>query len=332
MIRKTTRSLMRSFYREVIPSSIKHAWHEKWMWPWALFAGTVVTGGVFDVAANIFEQVRGTGSLTITPTVYQIALGWVQELQTNQDTGFAIVNISASIIAIIGLFLLTSMAQGVLTYGHGGRATAKESLARQSANAGMRHLFQIAGLTLITGFAMWFVGFILLIPYVLSVKMASVILVLATVICSFIYLALTMLLIATHLFSLNAIVHQGASLVEAIMNSWRMAKLEWLHIIELGIALFIINIIAMIAATALFVVMGMPVFLVLVSAALLNKPLLFQLSYAFGNGLLIVLLLIAGAIMISVQYGVWHKLFIQLGEGGIAPKIHRLARWFLGKA
>lgn len=333
MIRKKQSTLFRSFYRHVIPSSFKTAWHERWMWPWAIFASAIISGGIFDVAANIFESVRGTGSLLLTPSIFQAISGWVQDFALHPDQGaYNIMNIALTIIVLLGGFLLTCLAQGVVVYGHGGRTDAKKPAAQLAVTSASKHLWQIVGLTLVTGFFAWLIRFALLLPYLLSQTTPSVILTLISIAGAVIYLVLTVLLIATHIFALNAIIHQGSRLADSILRAWTLARREWLHLIELGFALWFINTIALSIAAILFVMMGIPVFLVMVAAALLNNVAVLYFAYLFGGALFITLMFITAAITVSFQYGVWHQLFIELGEGGLAPKIHRLTRWFLKKA
>lgn len=333
MIRKKPSALFRSFYREVVPASFKTAWHERWMWPWAIFASAIVSGGLFDVAANIFHSVRGTGSLLLTPAIFQTVQGWVRDFSVNPGNGaYNVINIVVTILVSVGVFLLTCVAQGVLVYGHGGRAVGKDTLSRTAVKSGTKHVWQVLGLTLVTGFLAWIIRFALLIPYVLSQRTPSVVLTLVSIVGALVYLALTVLLIATHLFALNAIVHQGARFAEAILRAWDMARREWLHLIELGFVLWLINALAITAAVLAFGVMGVPIFLVMVAAALLGNPTVLYATYLFGTILFVVIMFITAAITVSFQYGVWHNLFLRLGEGGLSPKIHRLVRWFMGKA
>ena len=333
MIRKKPSALFRSFYREVVPASFKTAWHERWMWPWAIFASAIVSGGLFDVAANIFQSVRGTGSLLLTPAIFQTVQGWMREFTVNPANGaYNIANIFVTVLVSVGVFLLTCVAQGVLVYGHGGRAVGKDSLSKTAVKSGTKHLWQIVALSLITGLFAWIIRFALLVPYVLSQRTPSVILTLVSVAGALIYLGLTVLLIATHIFALNAIVQQGARVAEAIVRAWDMARREWLHLIELGFVLWLINALAITAAVLAFGVMGVPIFLVMVAAAMLSNPAVLYAAYLFGGALFIAIMFTTAAITVSFQYGVWHNLFLRLGEGGLSPKIHRLVRWFMGKA
>lgn len=333
MIRKKPSALFRSFYREVVPQSFKTAWLERWMWPWAIFASAIVSGGLFDVAANIFQSVRGTGSLLLTPQIIQTISGWTRTFSSNPAANtFAAINIAVTVIVALGLFIITCIAQGVLVYGHGGRAVGKDSLAKVAVRAGNKHLGQVMVLTIITGFFAWLVRFALLVPFVLSQRTPSVILTLVSIAGAIVYLALTVLLIATHIFALNAIVHQGARIAEAFLRAWDMARREWLHLVELGFVLWLINSLAISAAVLAFAVMGVPVFLIMVAAALLNNPAVLYAAYFFGGLLFIATMFVTAAITVSFQYGVWHHLYLRLGEGGLSPKIHRLVRWFMGKA
>lgn len=320
MIRKSTRTLFRSFYREVLPQAFTKAWKEQWLWPWAILASVFVSGGIFDVAANIYDQVRQTGSLLLTPSIYQ---GFLQ-LPLPQFVG--------TLIFFVAFVLISCFAQGVVCYAHGGRATAQQTLASQSIQAGKKHLGKILALTIVTGLSTWIIRFVLLIPLLVSETVPNTITVLVMIFATIAYLVLAVLLTATHLFALNAIVHQGAFASEAILRAWILARTEWLHLVELGLALWLTNAIALIAAGILFVVMAIPLYLVLVATALLNQTAGFQLTMTLGYFLFVVVMLIVAAITVSFQYGVWHHLYLRLGEGGIAPKIHRLARWFMGKA
>lgn len=333
MIRKKQSTLFRSFYRHVLPSAFQKAWHEKWMWPWAILASTIISGGIFDVAANIFQSVRSTGSLLFTPAVFQTVLGWIQDFTSSPSSyAFNALNITVTILVAIGVFLLTCFAQGVIVYGHGGRADAKKPLSQLAYTSASKHLWQIVGLTFVTGFLAWIVRFALLLPYVLSQSTPSVLLTLVSVVGAIFYLVLTVLVIATHIFALNAIIHQGSRLAESILRAWDLARREWLHLVELGFALWFINALALSAVAILFAVMGVPIFLVMVAAALLNNSAILYAAYLFGGTLFIALMFVAAAVTVSFQYGVWHHLFIELGEGGLAPKIHRMIRWFMRKA
>ncbi|HVM90914.1 MAG TPA: hypothetical protein VMU11_03395 [Verrucomicrobiae bacterium] len=325
MIRKN-KIAHRPVYREIIPPAVKGAWRERWLWPLALLAGLVQTGGILD-AFLISSRNAGLQSVTLFDASWNASLVAMWSRIAHAPDGWTAVSavegmiISITIIVIIvGLSLI---AQGGLLFGIGGTVRGNRPGLRESLRAGAKFLPRVFALNIVTLGLMWLARFLMLLPLTLYSGQPSTGLALASVGMSIVYVVAVLSLTAIHFFALNSIVLQDGHVAESIERGIVLLRGSWLTVIEVSLILFAVGVLSFVGGVAAFLVIGLPVLLILLGAALANAALLAQFAWFVWATLFILIMLMAGAFNLSFQYRAWHHLYLRLGEGSALAKLHR---------
>ncbi|KAA0206398.1 hypothetical protein EDM68_02760 [Candidatus Uhrbacteria bacterium] len=332
MIRKNKKQ-HRPLYREIVPAAIKGAWRHRWLWPIALVAGLVQTGGIVDAVLLSLKRIR-------LESVTLFDASWADSLNTiwgrivgAQDVLEAILqaqNLVVAVTIVIATLLLSFICQGALVYGIGGSVHGKLPGFRESLHVGAINLGRVFALNVVTLGLTWLARFLLLVPLAVFSEEPSSALALASVGMAVLYILAVLSLTAIHFFSLNAIVLQGAHVTPALERAALMLRASWVTVIEIALILFGVGMLTFGLGLALFVAMWLPLFLLQLGAALMNFETLFVFANFLGSLLFFLVMLSAGAFNLSFQYRAWNLLFVRLGEGGAVAKMHRVLRGWLG--
>lgn len=333
MIRKTKKHMLKPVYRELIPSALREAWRERWLWPFAIFAALLHTGGVYDVILRSMRMVQNEGAALVRGNISPAAAygwqnltlgnGWLSFLGTVQSLAYAI-------IFVFALLALSVIAQGALVFGIGTRIRGKKPTFRECLGAGAHVFGKIAALNVITIGAIWLSRLILLLPYGYAATRSSFVSVSLYLLTALAFIGLIIALTSIHFFALNAILLQDAHLAEAIERGFLLLRKGWLAVLELALLLFGVGIIVFIIGIVTLFIMAIPLVLLMLGALLVGFHAALSLGYFVGTFLVLLLVLAAGAFTVTFQYAAWHRLFIQLGEGGAVAKLHRWSHWFMG--
>lgn len=331
MIRKNKKA-QRPLYREIVPAAIKGAWRHRWLWPIALLAGLVQTGGIVDAVLLSMKRVR-LESVTLFDASWMDSLNtiwgrvvgapdWIETILQAQ-------NLFVGIVIVIATVALSFICQGALVYGIGGSVHGKLPGFRESLRVGAINLTRVFALNVITLGLMWLARFLMLVPLAVFTEEPSAGLAVASVGMTMLYILAVLSLTAVHFFSLNAIVLQGAHVTPAVERAVNLLRVSWLTVIEIAILLFFVGMAAFALGLVLFFAMWFPLFLLQLGAVLLNMETLFVFTNVLGGILFFLVMLSAGAFNLSFQYRAWNLLFVRLGEGGALAKMHRVLRGWL---
>jgi hypothetical protein len=334
MIRKNTKQeAFGSLYRHIIPPSLKEAWRMKWLWLPAFFASMLQTGGVYDVVLVAFKQAKNQGTALLDPNTPPYIISLYERIilaPSVFSASGAIISLLIGLVISLGLIGFSLISQGALVFGHGGRIRGRMPTLRETLTIGARYLPRILFLNIITLFLLWLARFIMIVPVAYTQTNPSVWLSIATVIAGLLYIAAAIAVTSVHLFALNAIVLQDAHVAESIIRAWHLFKKSWVHVLEIGLVLFVISALLLVTGFVAFLMMVLPVFLLMIVGASLNASAVVYVAYVIGVILFFSIMITVGVVSVSFQYSAWHHLFIRLGEGGTAPKIHRWLRWLTG--
>lgn len=329
MIRKNKTNPHPHLYRVIIPDAFRDAWARRYIWPLALFAGLLYTGGIYDVLLTTFRE-AGRTSLGITTGGIPPALTILYQgfaAAPNAVAALGLIQSIAVAVVIIGAIVgLSVISQGALAFGLGGLIRGRAPLFGESVTVGTRYAWRVLALNIVTLFLGWLAKFFFLVPYGLSQTNPVTGLGVLAAIGAFLYAVSVVALAAIHLFALNAIVLQDAHVTESLQRAWHLLRQGWLNALEIGTILFLIGAGILAAGALAFVLMALPIFLLMAAAALMNSTVIVYIGFILFVSLFFVTTFIAGMLAITFQYAAWHRLFIRLGEGGALPKIHR---WWL---
>lgn len=329
MIRKNKTNPHPHLYRIVIPDAFRDAWSRRYVWPLALFAGLLYTGGIYDVLLTTFRE-AGRKSLTVTtggiPPVFSAIY---ESFAAAPDTITALGLVQSITIAVLIVSVIVGLSvicQGALAFGLGGLIRGRAPLFGESLTIGARYASRVLALNIVTLFLGWLAKFFFLVPYGLSQTNPVTGLGVIAALGALFYAVSVVALAAIHLFALNAIILQDAHVAESLHRAWFLLRRGWLNTLEIGTILFLVGAGILAAGAIAFMLMALPIFLLMAAAALMNSTIIVYIGFILFVSLFFITTLIAGMLAITFQYAAWHRLFIRLGEGGALPKIHR---WWL---
>lgn len=329
MIRKNKTNTHPHLYRIIIPSALRDAWARRYVWPLALFAGLLYTGGIYDVLLSTFRE-AGRTSLAVTTGGMPPALAILWNGFASAPNAVAVLglvqSIAVAVLIVATTFGFSVICQGALVFGLGGSIRGRAPLFGESLTVGARYAWRVLALNIVTLFLGWLAKFFFLVPYGLSQTNHVSGLGVLAIIGTLFYAIAVVALAAIHLFALNAIVLQDAHVTESLQRAWYLLRKGWLNVLEIGTILFLIGAGILAAGALTFILMALPIFLLMTVAALMNLTGLVYLGFILFVVLFSMITLSAGMLAVTFQYAAWHRLFTRLGEGGALPKIHR---WWL---
>jgi hypothetical protein len=321
------------FYRTLVPKALSQAWNDRWLWPFAVFAALLMTGGIYDVILSSLRELQTRHDLIVAGTLPDsVMFAWSRLSGGESVLGMigAWQSIAFALIFVIALLGLSIIGQGALAHGIGGRMRGKKSTFKQSLTVGARFFLPVALLNIFTIGLTWFAKFLMFIPYratFVSPSLSGIVLYFLT---ALLFIAVLIALTSIHLFTLNALILQDATLHDAIGRAFSLLRKGWLAILELAFILFGIGIAIFALTFVLFIVMLIPLLLVMIATLVLGQAFVFSIGMALASILFFTLFIAAGAFSVTFQYVAWHHLFLKLGEGGLVAKLHRFSHWLTG--
>jgi hypothetical protein len=330
MIRKNKQT-DRPLYRDLIREAFVQAWSHRHVWVLGALAGILQTGGLYDVLlANIrtlqnqAQTFLDGGSANFVAAI-QAQLATLSRFQAS-ITGLSLFQglLFAGLIAF-AVFVLSLLGQMALVKGLSAKSRDKFSTRDLLAYAS-HHLWPAAGLNVFTLVLMWVLHFLVLIPFSAAITQLSYLTVGLYFVAFVAFLVAAVALTAIHLFALQAMVLDEEHLWPAILHGARLVREAWVVVLETGAALFVVGIGILLSALTAFVVMLVPLFLLLVTAALLQYWSLVSFGAYLAIALFFLVMVTAAAFTVTFQYATWQKLYLRLEEGTAMAKVFRLIR------
>lgn len=316
-------------YRDIVPAAVRGAWRHRWLWPIAILAGLIQTGGIVDAVLLSLKRIR-LESITLFDASWSDSLGAIWGRVLGAPDLFAKILEAQSLVigltVVVATLGLSFICQGALLFGVGGTVRGRKPSFRECLTAGANALGRIFALNLVTLGLTWLARFLLLVPLAVFTQQPSSGIALASVGMSILYILAVLSLTAVHFFALNSIMLQDTHVTQALERAANMLRSSWLTIIEIAIILFGVGVLTLGIGLLIFLAMWLPLFLLQLGAALLNMDVLFVFANFLGTILFFLVMLSAGAFNVSFQYHAWNLLFVRLGEGGALAKIHRILR------
>jgi hypothetical protein len=336
MIRKNqNQSEHRPLYREVIREAWKAAWREKRLWFFAIFAALLQTGGVFDVffaslgnlgaqaeaavAAGFWREFFGLSHFGVVNFVG----GWLGQVQAWQGILFGS-------LFVFTVAAISVIAQGALVAGLGARIRGRELTVRECFSAGLSCFGPIALLNVFTLGLIRLSRFLILIPLAAAMRSSSPSTGMVALLAGLLFFVVSLVFTVVHVFALNALVLQEASLREAIARGFQLLKRVWLTALETSALLFLIGIGLLVGGLLVTFIMSIPFLSLMFLALLVPAPMIAVVSQLLVWLLFVVIVVAIGSFAILFQYAVWQQLYLRAGEGGAMAKIHRWAKWLTG--
>ncbi len=320
-------------YRTLFREALSTAWHHPRLWALGFFAALLHTGGIYDVLLRSFNQLGEAAAYRLAGTSFtQGLLAWA--LQPMQEIGQAVgvlgtIGRLQGLLVILVLLGITAgssvIAQGGLIYGLGIRLRGNVPPLSACLSIGARFFWKTATLNAITLGLLWFFRTLVLLPFATPLEQTSFWTVTGSVLSYLLYIAAVITLTSVHMLALSSLVLQKYSVLESLARAVAQTKRAWLVILELGVGFFLLGVAMFLGLGALYLVAGVPLLVLTLSAALLNSAVAATiLNILFFGGALLAFLLL-GSFATTLQYAAWQGLGMRLVQGTAYAKIHR---WF----
>lgn len=326
----------RPVYREVLRAAITIAWQERRFWPLSALAAVLLSSGTYDVLLrSIDSMTRFSGFIGERTTEVQYSAVLTDLWNGRTDMLGAVLGLQAIFAFVIVLLLVLSLscvAQGGLVYAIGAIKRNKQTTLKEAFRVGGGAFWPIATLNL-------FAISILCLLRVLMASLLSLALGLQTPEAWFLYFigfllfaALTFSVAVIQVFSLNAMILQGAPIAEALVRATRLFQQHWVVAIETALALIAVAVVVGTGALVLFFVGLIPLLAAMIAAAAIGSEGLYVVALTIGTIVFFGSIFCIAAFLTQLQYAAWTLLYRRLGEGGVVPKIHRLIRGLTGNS
>jgi hypothetical protein len=321
------------FYRLILKRSLAVSWKFKWLWIFGFFAAFLGNGNLYEFLFGMYNNLSSGQSFFFTITQYansgllgMISFGRLQHLWQTDISAFSM-GLFIMLMSFCFLAVMISLAvicQGALARGVIGNDQKKKVSLKQSFNDGLEKFWPILELNFITKVV--FIGFLLLLVYIVANLMPgtfwidSIIIVVSFIVfivCGIVIYFLT-------LYGTAFIVLRDKKVFDALKEAWHVFRKNILLNLEMGLLLFIINVVAVISGIILL-------FIILAPFILLYFMLVFTGS-AFGLtviSIVMILVFVAGLVLFGAWYntfqmGAWLILFEELALNPVKSKTLRL--------
>lgn len=331
MLRSNTsnrKSTQEPVYRHVLSQAWHIAWREWRLWPLSFFASFLLTAGTYDVVGNMYLKIgRQVGIL-------QGGAPWRGISWSNFGDVFGAITALQWVLGLSIVFLaflaISCVAQGALIYSIGAARLGDKVALRKALGIGARAFWPIAALNVLALVAFALIRFV--VAFFMDYAIAANTLAAGLLfVFSFVLLVgLAFMITIIQIFALNAMILQGAPVNESILRGYLQFKRHWVVCVETALILAVIAVVLnALLAYAMFLA-GMPFMIAMISAAVIQSQFLYFGALALGLVAVLAVSVLATAILAQLQYAAWTSLYRKIGEGGVLPKLHRLARAFIG--
>ncbi|MFA5129856.1 MAG: hypothetical protein WC477_02935 [Patescibacteria group bacterium] len=318
-------------YRVVLKDAFVFTWREKKLWIFATIAGFLLTGSLYDVVWSKLNALGAQGSIvtTFAPFLAQAQNTWSHLSVTQLIFGSLNVFLLTAflLILIFAVYSASVIAQSALVYSVGSKKNEAPPI-REALMVGARAMWPVFALNIIAS-------------AVLMALRSLVAIILAFVstnpgsgsfyayIFAFVFFtAVAIAVVIVHIFALNAMILQGATLAQSIERGITLLSRHWLVATETGAILFLISVAGYIAIIIGGLLLAIPYGILLFTAALIKSGFIFAAVTVVFLALFLVLTIAIFGFIVLLNYASWTYLFRRFGEGGVVPKLHRLVRSF----
>lgn len=332
MIRSNVRQ-HQPVYRDVLKHALLTAWRDRRYWPLAFFASVLLTGSSYDMMLRSLDSITsGTldfGGKTLPsfgPAMHAISINMSNML----NALFALQAAAVIAVVILAFLAVSCMAQGGLVYALGATIRGKRPALGTAFSVGGSAFWPVAAINALAIALVWMLRFLVAFALYLAIHTPGHLTTALYAVSFFLFVPLMFLILIVQVFSLNAMILQGAPVAEAVQRSYQLFKKHWVTILETAGILFLMTICLGVLSAGLIFVGLVPLLLIILLAAFLKSQLLLSISLGVALALLLIGAFCVAAFTTQLQYATWSSLYRKLGEGGVVPKIHRWVRGLMG--
>lgn len=322
---------MEPFYRIIFKRSLSLSWKHKWLWLLGFFAAFIGNGSVYEALLRSFNNFSEGQSLFATIKEYS-EIGVLGLASWSNLSSLWAKDASGIILPILALLLFLCVLALVISLGVISQAglirsmveldkgkSTKTSL-KSSWQIGVERFWPVLEINVITKVV--FFGILLLLAYIFSLFAGQNWIVYGIAMLIFVIIGIVIYFLTIYGTAFAVLRNKSAG--HSLALAWHLFRRNAVLNLEMGLLLFGMNILVLLAAfVALFIILS-PLFLVY---------LMFMFSGAgLGVGIMTVIMIVVSAVVLVLvgswwtvfQLGAWAILFEDLVMKGGVSKIRRI--------
>lgn len=321
-----------SVYRPVLRDALVAAWQEKRLWPFAVFAAILLSGSVADVfwsKLNIFAP-QASAFSTIIPFWEKASAAWSKLSATELILGSlqAFLLVAFGLVISCALIIASAISQAVIVYVIGARRRGRDISIRDALTVGTRSLWPVLVLNLLTLAVLMATRSLIAITLSIAMGVPTGLLFTLYLVAFITFTAVSVGAVVIQIYALNAMILQGATLLQGIVRGWNILRRHWIVSIETIALLFLISAGAYVLVITAGMILAIPYLILLAVATVFGSGFLFLATTILFMLFFVAIVLSVLAMAVLAQYAAWTYLYRIFGEGGFLPKIHRIVRSF----
>jgi len=329
---------MESFYRQILKKAFWLTWKNRWLWVLGFFAAIIGNGGVYEALIRGFNNISEGRSVFNTFQEYVESgvfgmLSWAKlGALWQSDTsafGITIFSLLAILCVLAVMITLGVIGQGAVISGIIGLDEKEPMKFKSSFRMGVDRFWPVIEINVITKVVL--LGFLLLLAYFASliVVASSAVNIFIYVLSFIIFLIFGIIIYFITIYGTAYVILRRKSVGEALRAAWHLFRSHVLLNLEMGLILFILNVVvAALFFIGCFVILS-PLFVLYFLFLVAGSSLVASLLMAIMVLLFVVAMLLVGSWWSTFQLGVWALLFEKLELSGGKSKVLRLYEHFL---
>ncbi|MDO8593275.1 MAG: hypothetical protein Q7R92_05990 [bacterium] len=318
------------FYRTILKQAWQLTWRNKYLWWFGIFAALLGNGGELEI---LFNNLGSNPAQALFPSWQRIAATGVFSPKTLTNIGVLLKNDTLNIIfvllaciAALAIFLflvwLVVVSQAALVNNSAAVIKQKKNNFRDGLNSGILNFWPVFSLNILVKAAV----------YLLLTAIAWPVFFFPGNSTANIFYIIALILLAPAAIILSFIMKYAIAYAvigkfkagQAVKQSWRLFKENWLISFEMAIILFVINLLVGLGIVLAILTLAVPfLFLGLIlfySFSAAGSWLVAILAFAC----FIAIVVLAGAALAVFQIASWTGLFLELDKKGGVSKLVRV--------
>ena len=320
-------------YRPILREAFAFSWKEKKLWLVSFFAGLTLTGSVYDVLW------RGMNALAPEASIVGfLAPFWIRATETWPGlTAGELILGSLNVLLITAFLLLIAftfyagsvISQSTLVYSVGARRRGKIPMFKDALTVGARAVWPVLALNIMALVILTATRGLAAIGIAIVGDQPAIWSYLLYMLGFILFIGIGALTVIVQIFALNAMILQGSTLAQGIVRGYEVVRRHWITVAETAALLFVISVGAYVLSVMAGLLLSVPYVILLFVAFVLKSAFLFTAITVVFILIFIALMIAVFGFTVQLHYATWTLMYRKLGEGGILPKLHRMARQFI---
>ncbi|MFH0779628.1 MAG: hypothetical protein V1928_02090 [Parcubacteria group bacterium] len=324
---------MEPFYRIIFKRSLALSWKHKWLWILGFFAAFIGNGSVYEALLRSFNNFSDGQSLFATIKEYS-QTGVLGLASWSNLSSMWAKDASGIILPIMALLLFLCVLALVISLGVISQAGLIRSLVeldksksvrtslKSSWQIGVERFWPVLEINVITKVV--FFGILFLLAFIFSLFAGQNWIVYGIAMLIFVIIGIIIYFLTIYGTAFAVLRNKNA--FHSLMLAWHLFRRNVVLNLEMGLLLFGMNILVLLAAFAVLFIVLSPLFLIYLMFMFSSVALGVTIMTGIMAAIAIVVMVLLGSWWSAFQLGAWAILFEDLVMKGGVSKITRILR------